>query len=1069
MRQTNFILLFLHTTFILMLLLFLLLPSIAPCQVLAATTDSAVLKWAIVDTPGSMADRNDIRSPCEVNAIVAAIDGKTFYAIDIPDAAPPPVPQPGLWKSNDGGISWSPKPTQHLAQAIPAPILPVMDIALAPDNPDLVAVVCLNNTGTLRSEVYFSEDGGSNWAYTGVIPWVYGSGEQIGDITISTGYKFESKMAHDIIVCSRHPSDGKAEGEIYVLRYPGIDVWKAQGFTSGDAIAIKCSPNYTADFSLVVMASTTQRTSISLGYRDVVANTSRWNIETGWPVELCLPDQSGGSSSGENKIITGEVVLSRDFLGASRERRVVFATYDSNSTAMGTSQVLDDVYHLNNTLVTRLKVPGCGINARISTIAYEGDSKQGKMLAGEVAADSTTAAARVWICLDPLLACPTWRLSFKQPTGGGMVGYANAQVAWLPGGAAALCATGAGNRDTPQKWADPSNSAWSGQNLDESAVSISGDNGWSWNQTGLIDTKVNRFKSVATAEDESTVYLASANDAGFDSLWRSQSLPLGMVWQRMMCFNGESSILRLAPESKDGITIFWGNQGTKLARRSTDSGQTWQECLPNVIIQDIAAADSQTLYVLQSTGMVQRGSYSTGWIWNRSIDSDLDAAHTIAVLGENILVGAAKSSSSPAAYSVDGGIIWTKIAKQTPTYGNRHVAFDTYFDDNYIIYLADDGGSIYRWCISSSKSWDELAPPNHSFYGLALGSWGTLYGAYNPNGSGVDRALYPRSGIPKPGIYWDSLTTGLIAGVSFSAEPNSLVISRRSLWAIDDHDFNPSSNRGCLWTFTDTLARARPFLVKPEEGDLIGYDPVSGRNQDVDLRWEQLSLANAYEILIGKDEDLSLRITEAEPATNPYYMPSSTTAPAYRITPGLLPKTNATYYWQVRVRQAATGQLIRSQWSDVNSFGIEAGVPVVSPYLGAQALSPNQSARSIKVSPVAFSWTPFQDSTEYSFVLAQDSAMKVIVVETTVPTTAYEYKGRLKPGSNYYWQVKATRPLPSEQSPVFSFTTAAEVTSAPAAQQVPDRLYYWLIAALLIHFLLDFIILTLLIIRRRQP
>jgi hypothetical protein len=878
MKQTNLVLHILSATSILLLLI-LLISSIAPCRVLAGPPDSAVLKWAIVDVPDSVADRNDIRLSCEVNAILAAVDGKTFYAIDIPDAAPPPVPQPGLWKSNDGGISWSSKPTQHLAQAIPAPILSVMDIALAPDNSDLVAVVCLNNAGTLRSEVYLSEDGGSNWAYTGAIPWVYGSGEQIGDITISLGYKFESKTAYDIIVCSRHPNDGQAEGEVYALRHPGTNVWKAQGCAPGDVIAIECSPNYAADFSLVAMVSTTQRTYISLGCRDVVANTSRWNIDTGWPVELCPSDQGGGSSSGEDKIITGEVALSGDFLGTSHDKRVIFATYDSTGIAMGTSQALDDVYRLNNTMVTRLKVPGCGSNVRISTIAYAGDNKQGKMLAGEVGADSATAAARVWICLDPLLACPTWRLSFKQPTGGAMVGYANAQVAWLPGSAAALCATGAGNRDTPQKWADPNNLAWSGQSLDESAVSISGDNGKSWNQAGLIDTEVNRFKSVTAAEDEATIYLASANDVGFDSLWRSQSSPLGMVWQRVMCFSGESSIVRLAPESKDGAAVFWGNQGTKLARRSIDSGQTWQECMPNIMIQDMAAADSQTLYVLQSTGMVQQGSYATGWIWNRTVDSGLDAAHTIAVLGENVLVGAAKNSSSPVSYSVDGGIVWTKIAKQTPTSGNRHAAFDTYFDDNHIIYLADDSGSLYRWSISSSQNWDELAPPNHSFYGVVLGSWGALYGAYSTNGSGVDRALYPRSGIPKPSIYWDSLTTGLIAGVSFSTEPSSLAISRRSLWAIDDHDFNPSSNRGCLWAFTDTLARARPFLVMPKEGDMMGCDSVSGRNQDVDLRWEQLSLANAYEIQISKDENLSLRITEAEPATNPYYMPPRPTLP----------------------------------------------------------------------------------------------------------------------------------------------------------------------------------------------
>jgi hypothetical protein len=170
------------------------------------------------------------------------------------------------------------------------------------------------------------------------------------------------------------------------------------------------------------------------------------------------------------------------------------------------------------------------------------------------------------------------------------------------------------------------------------------------------------------------------------------------------------------------------------------------------------------------------------------------------------------------------------------------------------------------------------------------------------------------------------------------------------------------------------------------------------------------------------------------------------------------------------VRQAANGQLISSQWSDVNRFGIKAGLTVVSPDIGAQALSPKQDAHSIQVSPVAFSWTPFQESTEYNFVLAQDSAMKVIVVETTVPTTAYEYKCRIKPGRNYYWQLKATKPLPSEPGSVFSFTTVAEVAPLPAVRQIPDSIYYLLIAVFLGSILGDVIILTVMVLlfRSRQ-
>jgi hypothetical protein len=519
-----------------------------------------------------------------------------------------------------------------------------------------------------------------------------------------------------------------------------------------------------------------------------------------------------------------------------------------------------------------------------------------------------------------------------------------------------------------------------------------------------------------------------------------------------MCLNGDSPILRLAPDINDGATIFWGNQGTDWAHISSDYGQTWQVCLPDIIIQDMAACNSQTLYMLQSNGEVRRGSYANGWRWAKSVDTGLTTGHTIAAYNDYVLVGAATNESSPAAYSADGGQTWTRIAKETPSFGNRHIAFDTYFDTNQIIYVADDAGSIYRWSLDRSYSWEEPAPPNHSFYGIALGERGTLYGAYSSTESGLDRAPYPRSGIPKPGVYWDSLTVALAPGVKFSTEPNSISISEYTLWAIDARGYKPSDDEGCLWAFIDTLTGAGPRLIEPENGTALGFDPVSGRNQEVDLRWEQLSLANAYELEIAADEDFSLRITEVEPLTNPYYEPDIVTNPAYRIQPGMLPEANTTYYWQVRVREAATGQVIRSYWSEMGSFNIKAGLPVVSPYLGAQALKPVHCAGNVPVSFVAFSWAPFKGTTEYKFVLAKDSALTDIVVQENLPTTAYKYSGRLDYDSCYFWQVVATKPVPSEPSPVFSFTTVAS-TSPPAIPSPDYKLVQWLQVSILINVL----------------
>jgi hypothetical protein len=484
------------------------------------------------------------------------------------------------------------------------------------------------------------------------------------------------------------------------------------------------------------------------------------------------------------------------------------------------------------------------------------------------------------------------------------------------------------------------------------------------------------------------------------------------------------------------------------------------------MIQDMAASDNGTLYVLQGNGEVRRGYNVNGWRWERNVDTGLAASHTIAVYNDYVLVGAAANEPSPAAYSADKGQSWTKITEEIPSAGNHHVAFDTYFDTNQIIYVADDAGGIYRWNLNRSYSWDDMTPPNHSFYGIVLGSQGALYGVYSSTDSGVDRSLYARSGIPKPGVYWDSLTTGLAAGIQFSTEPSAISTSKSSLWAIDARGYHPADDEGCLWAFTDTLATAGPRLIEPEDGTALGCDPVSGRNQEVDLKWEQLSLADAYELEIARDENFSLRITEAEPQTNPFYEPAVVTSPAYRILPGILPEVNTTYYWRARVREAATGQVIRSPWSEGGSFSIKAGLPVVSPYLGAQALKPAHGACNIPASSVAFSWTPLKGAVEYELVLAKDSALTDVIVRESLTTTAYRYGGRLDYDTNYFWQVVGTKPVPSEPSPVFSFTTTASPSPSPATPP-QDNLAQWLKISTLIN-ILEFVAIAALVILLRS-
>ncbi len=1036
---------------------------------LAATPTTCVLKWGTVDTPGGFPQRSDIQYRSEINALAVSPDGKIIYATDIPNSNAGLVTKAGIWRSDDGGISWSQRATQWLARTTgPAPVFPVAVLAIAPDNPDLVAAVCMNAPGDRRREVYYSEDGGTNWHYSGVIPYLYGPNEQIGNIAISEPYNYRETQVHDIFVGSRNPGSAVALGEVYALRYPGIAGWQAQGFSGGDIVALLPSPRYADDATLVITACTEQRTYINLGSRDMGADTCYWNTATDYPVELCTPDQAGGSSSGKDRIITGSLALPGDFDGNSSAKRVIFAACDSNGTAFGVSRALDDAYRLNDITVTRLTVPVS--KPRISSIAYSGSATSGKLLAGCVESNSQTGKAHVWFTADPLAQCSTWIQPLKQPTGGYGSGYGNVQIVWVLDGSAAYAGTGSGNRSNPSEWADINGASWASVPLDESAFSLSRDDGASWNQLSLIDTQVSRYRSLAVADDGKTIYISSVNDNGLGSTWRSRTNIVGEEWQRVACLDFTAPLLRLAPREEKGSVVFLGNQSSTSIIQSRDSGQTWIECLPGAFIQDMAAGGSDELYVIQANALARRGRYeSGGWIWDKFRDTGLLSAHNISVQGSSVIAGAALSRQCPVSYSLDGGDHWDLITEPAYSCGNRHVAFDEEFKDNHLIYLADDAGGLYRWTVGNSNRWDDMVPPDNSYYGLAAVGRGMFYAAFSQaNATGVSRTTYSRGGIPKDGVFWDSLSTGLTSGVVFRLEPASLVYADDTLWAFDARDYNYTGGTGLLWAFRDTLANRSPWLISPRGNSLVNCDSVTGRNASVDLRWEQLSLAEAYQVEVGRDKWLDMVISEAEPLDNPFFVPEKSLYPAYYIRPGVLPGAGQTYYWHVRVRRAATGQVIRSRWSPAFSFTVLAGYPVSAPsYPGIESLQPCHEACDVPTYPLGFSWTPMQGTSSYRFVLSRDPGLSQPVVDQSVEAAAFKLPWRLNYATAYFWQVTPLEPVPGDNSPVFSFNTAAEPAAMPAA--IPaDNTTSALLAALVFTILIGLSI-QVIIHRNNRP
>jgi len=232
------------------------------------------LKWSVVKTPSS--EGNVVVCPSEVSDFVLSSDGITFYTVDIPGKK--------LYKSTDSGVSWSNNLTSRLL-AVGAS-LPVWNIAVAPDNPDLVVAVTNN-----RTRVYGTVNGGEDWTAM-TMPAL--GGNLISDIALVS----LSGNVTDVAIGTRKP-DGSAGGDIWVATLEPFPSWTSLGLNM-DVISLAFSPDYEDDSAILAVASNTTGTYLCARY----ASGGGW-LDVISPVLI----QDGVSSPLEDEIVISDIAL----------------------------------------------------------------------------------------------------------------------------------------------------------------------------------------------------------------------------------------------------------------------------------------------------------------------------------------------------------------------------------------------------------------------------------------------------------------------------------------------------------------------------------------------------------------------------------------------------------------------------------------------------------------------------------------------------------------------------------------------------------------------------------------
>lgn len=1032
------------------------------------------LKWSVVVTPSGK--DKVVLSPGEISTLVISSDYETFYVLDIPtwhDDDADAVVDPGeigrVFKTTDAGITWDDELTETLQDNGAG--LPAWDIAVAPGNPDLLAVVTDN-----RQEVYISECGGE--VEDGIEDvWVsmqvsnaagWDSNLLISDIAISPEYGDGNR---DIAIGTRRP-DGLTGGDVWVVRSNIFGGWKAQSLDM-DVSSVRFSPSYSTDRAILAIASDDDNTYLCTGIRYIEDNETDWEVTEPATVEISA---GNGLSPGENEIIISDLALPSNYyyVEGNPERRVVYAAYSSDTD-------FDDAYRIEDTTVSRLEVKG-GDKVSIASMAYDGTCSSGKLLVGERLADETSAEALIHLCYDtdPVKSLPEWEKPDKPPTGGVVSGSANAQVAWGDSSHQAYCGTGSNYVTSAADWADMTFGPWRGEIHDESAFSVSEDDCETWNQLALIDTELKNLSDYLLSADKETLYLASVSNM-FDSLWRSQSNSLGDTWQRVLCFDAESDdiILRAAEEeAKEKDLVFLAVKGSDNTRYSDDDWQSWKSIRSCPDISDLAVVDDELLYILDDN-LVNKGvwdpkKYGGDWVWERDIETGLDQGCSIAASGKNYVFVGADGGDGELAYSTNGGDSF-ELTDGIPEPGRMVLIPDEDFSKNKFVYAASDDSSsgVYRWAIDAGTEWEELNPPHGGYTGLAQLS-GALYGS---PAVGVDRTLVPHQDSVDDED-WDSLTVNLAAGVSFREGTLRALLGDKviDLWAIDGRNYyngtlNPDdagydTDVGRLWVYSDIFALRAPWPTSPAIAELLPCDPCNCQAQPFCFNWRELPQTLEYDLWVALDEDFDFRIIEADnirpdDSCNPTWC-----LPVESFSLGC----GDTYYWKVRGSASCEGELVHSRWSPPMRFTVKRGTDREGMQIAPLLVTPESGADGVLRVP-AFSWTGFPHTEKYELILASDADLKQVLVREEVPTSAYVYSGELDWGVTYYWQVKAITPVPSESSNIGVFT----VESQPQQQVIPvmpqmvvpsvataaTPLWVWLVIGVLTSLIVVIVVLTM--------
>lgn len=871
-----------------------------------------------------------------------------------------------LCQSTDGGSSWS--PIGNVQDRI-------VGMATPPNDANTIYYAT-------SSAVYRSTDGGKTFYPLPASPGGAGSNNiEITSIDVAW-------LNSNIIAIGTRDTDSSQFGGVYTLDEKDIiPKWTDTNLGSYDVYAVAFSPNYTSDAQLVAVITNETNTMVTTKIGEAGWGTTIGNAQ--------LDKDNSGTPTSVAVAVSAAIAFPSDYdSDVTSGRCIQFVAIDTG-TGKGDVYKVSGAEAPSHSVATDLNIgAGYGLsNIDVTGLAAYGDTPTISLLAG------ATDSAQTYFSAD---GGESWKRSHKEPTG-----ESETYILMAPDFS-----------DTGRIYA-----ATSGN---ESAFSISQDNGDTWNQVSLIDTEISTIVDLAPSprySQDNTLFMLTFGSE--HSLWRS--LDGGNTWQRTFASalaNVDNlKLVELPPQYGDNsLTVFIAGKsnGNPTVWKSTDNGQNFRCRFTRdpttgtpFSIDTWAVVDDTTLFISSyngSAGLVYH-STNSGLLYSKGAPAGSQSLNSIALSpsyeqDETILIG---NTNGWVYYSDDNGISFKPLPLDTtspPLTDSITVAFDPKFDSNNTVYAASDNANkgTYRFILGTSTDWestDNTLPSGAKLNQLTIASDGTLYAANSKADGGMERCLNPTYSL---GPTFETVTRGLSDGATLYG----LWQSGHRLWSIDTTNIR-------LMTFNDTLT-SPVMLTSPENTALGSGSLIDHTIRNIILDWETLEGVTSYQWQLDYDTDFSSVPSEFEDNTQA----SSTRLPT--LEPG------TTYYWRVRAKEP-----VLSPWSDKRSFTTILDTEAIALRLE----NPTAGARGVPVKPV-FQWTAVVGADAYELLVATEVnfANPSIIKngDYALSATAWQCDLSLNYDTTYYWKVRAiSTSTHSAWSAVSAFITESPPTIATSA------------------------------------